>query len=439
LAIFEGIRRFASEKPSAIIATVLALILVPSIMAMENWDDHDRSGKYVTLDWAKNYLNSCEPNAILVTNGDNDTFPLWYAQEVEGIRTDVRVVNYMLASGYWYIQQMMEKKYDSEGIPLNLSKEQYGHGTNMYMYVQNMIKEYTDVRDIFPLVKNEDKRLEFKTPDGEVIHIWPSSNLKLIVASADVVSKHAVPTYLQDQIVDEIKWEIKGNAFYKNDLFLLDMIASNNWERPIYFVSPSSVSKVFNIVDYSHLTGTVYRLLPVKAKHMMPGMGGIDPIQSFESLNSFEYGNLSDPDVYIDRETTRSMRGITYDFIFVAEALLDSGEKEKAVTLLNRFFEAFPTEKFPPDIFMIQVAGTYADAGAPEESKKLLKVLVENYTENIDYINSLDESKASQFEEQYREALGGLQRILMVTQENSFSEIQKSAKEVFDREISSLE
>jgi hypothetical protein len=438
LAVFEGVRRFASEKPAAIIATAMTLLLVPGIMAKENWDDHDRSGKYATLDWAKNYLNSCEPNAIVITNGDNDTFPLWYAQEVEGIRRDVRVVNYMLASGYWYIQQMMEKKYESDPLPLTLSKEQYEHGTNMTLVVDDRIKgEYPELKDVIRLVSKELKQLRYMTPDGE-LPIFPSSKLSLKIDSADMVRKNAVPEYMRGDMVKEIRWKLKGFALYKNDLFLLDLIATNDWKRPIYFVSPNSVSDVLNISKYAHLTGTVSRLLPVKAKHYTNGFGGVDIVQAYENLMRFDYGNLANPDVYIDRESARNIYMTKLDFLFTAEALMEANEKEKAVKLLDKYFEAFPVDRVIPDIYMIQAGEIYADAGADDKSKAFLKVMMDNAIEDIDYINRLTEKQAMFFEDTYREALGTLQRILMLARDKKYQEIQKVADSVFTQEIGNL-
>ncbi len=437
LALIESVRRFLPEKVAVIAAVLLSVALVPGIMAKENWDDHDRSGKYATLDWARNYLNSCEKNAIIITNGDNDTFPLWYAQEVEGIRTDVRVVNYMLASGYWYIQQMMEKKYDSDPLPLSLTAEQYEHGRNMYLIVQDMVKGYADIRDVIPLVKKEDKRLVYVGTDGEKMHIWPAKKLKFPIDSADMVRKNAVPEYFRNDMVKEIDWEIKSNVIYKNELFLLDLIATNNWERPIYFVSPNSVSKVLNITNYAHLTGTAYRLLPVKAKFLTKGFGGIDIVKAYENLMKFSFGNINDPDVYVDRETTRNMMSVKYDFLFTAQALADNKDYDKAVKLLDKLFEAFPVEKFVPDIYSIQMAAIYAQAGANEKSKALLKAIVDNYQSVIDYINRLDEDKAKYFEDDYREALGALQRVLMISKENKYPEIKKVADSIFKVEIGS--
>ena len=243
-------------------------------MAKEGWDDHDRSGKYAARDFAKNYLMSCEPNAILFTNGDNDTFPLWYAQEVEGIRTDVRVVNFMLASGHWYVHQMMNKAYESEPLPFTLNYDQYQNGVNNAVVFYNTnIQGSAELKQVIDFIASEDDRTKLSLQSGEKINFSPTKKFKLVIDSADIVKKGAVPEEMQARIVNTIEWTVSQNYLYKNDLMLLDIIATNNWERPIYFANPSSMSKVLAVEEYCHLEGFIYRFMPVKARSYISGVG----------------------------------------------------------------------------------------------------------------------------------------------------------------------
>ena len=285
LAIYNLLRKALKPQLSAIIATVLTLVLVPGIMASEEWDDHDRSGKYAARDFAINYLESCEPNAILFTNGDNDTFPLWYVQEVEGIRTDVRVVNFMLASGEWYIRQMMRKIYDSENLPFTLKAEDYEKGTNNFVPVIEKLKGAVELKQVNNFIASARADTQIPYGDGTFINFAPTRNFKLTVDSAYLVNNKLIPEDMYSRIEPEITWKVKGQSYlYKNDLMLLDFIASNNWERPIYFTSPAAIENVLNVDEYCHLEGIVYRFLPVKADHMYKGLGGIDTDQAYDLL-----------------------------------------------------------------------------------------------------------------------------------------------------------
>ena len=441
MAIYDALSKKTNPKILAIAVTFITLLLIPGIMAKEGWDDHKRSGKYATRDFAANYLNSCEPNAILVTNGDNDTFPLWYAQEVEGIRTDVRVVNFMLASGYWYIHQMMNKAYESEPLPFTLSHDQYQNGVNNTIpFYDRNIKGHVELKQIIDFIANDDERTKLPLMGGEKINYSPTKKFKITVDSATVVNYGIVPPDMADKIVPEIDWEVRQNYLYKNDLMLLDIIATNNWERPIYFANPSSVSKVLDIGKYCHLNGFVYKFMPVKARNFIKGVGGIDGDVSYDILmNKCKWGNLNDPKVTIDRESYRNSIMPKQNFMRIAESLIQEGKKDSAVALLDRCFEMFPDEKIPYDMFMIPFADIYYEAGEMEKGNAITERIFEIYNQNIEYYNRLNKRLAKYYETDYNQSLGILQRLSMMARTNKQTELYNKIDSVFREQLELME
>ncbi len=417
LALYNLLKKVLNANVSAIVVTGVSLILVPGIMASEGWDDHDRSGKYAAREFARNYLESCEPNAILFTNGDNDTFPLWYVQEVEGVRTDVRVVNYMLASGEWYIHQKMRKVYDSERLPFTLDYDDYEKGSNNYVPIipLDQIQGAQELESIINFIKSDNKRTKWPFGDGNELNFVPTKNLKLTIDKEEIIKKGYIPEDMHDDIVQEIKWNIRQNYLYKNDLMLLDLIASNNWERPIYFTSPAAIEKVLDVDQYCHLEGVVYRFLPVKADHTIQGLGGIDTGETYNLLvNKAKWGNLEKPDVYIDPESRRNSVMPKQNYLRLAQALLDEGDSTKAINTLDTLRKYFPDEKIPWDIYMVPMVETYYDAGARTKANEASDVLTQAYVENLEYYSSLERVFRQYYNQDIEQSLMVLQQLSLL-------------------------
>jgi hypothetical protein len=422
--------------------TLISLVLVPGIMAQQGWDDHDRSGKYTARDFGMNYLASCDPDAVLITNGDNDTFPLWYVQEVEGFRTDVRVVNYMLSSGYWYVHQLGRKVYDSEPLPLTLTPEQYEKGRNQYlMYVDRGIKGRVEVKDLVNFIASDDDRTKIPLTTGDKINYIPTKKLRLTVDSAKCVDNGIVPRELAHLIVPYIEWDIKQNALYKNDLMLLDFLATNNWERPLYFANPNSIERVFDVDEYCHLEGTVYKFMPVKAKEYIPALGGINTDKSYEFImNDFRWGNLDDPTVVVDRETYRHSRILRQNFLRISQALKNEGKIEQAVDVIDTSTYYLSHDKIHYDILMLPIIEIYYEGGEIEKGNREIRKLLEVCDQELTYFLSIDPALADAiYSTEMQQDIAILRRIVEVTELNDQLELSEEAEAILMKHLEIME
>lgn len=427
LAAVDFVSKYLKSNTAIVLAVSgLLLLAVPGVMAVEGWKGHDRSGKYAARDFAMNYMAQCDKNAIIFTNGDNDTFPLWYVQEVENFRTDMRVVNYMLASGDWYVHQLGKKVYESERLPLTLTPDQYNKGINDYIPVLERIAGPVELKEAINFVANESDQTKVPLQSGEKINYLPTKKLKLTVDKAAVIRNGIVPKEMEHLIVDVIEWEVTQNGLYKNDLMLLDLIASNNWERPIYFANPSSSSKVFNVDKYCHMEGVVYKFMPVIAPEYYRGMGGVYAKGSYDLLvNKARWGNLNHPDVTVDRESFRNSSIAKQSYMRLAQALLNEGKKDLAIIALDKSLEFFPEKKFPYDYFMLPWIDIYYQAGDPAKAMDVMEKLADRYLDDLRYYTSLDGKFVQYYNSNMQEAMAVIQRLSEIAGKHSLNDFQK--------------
>ncbi len=352
LALFEAFSKLTSEKIAAPLAGVLCLLAVPVIMGSEDWDDHDRSGRYLARDVAFDYLNSCATDAILFTNGDNDTFPLWYAQEVEGMRTDVRVCNLMLLNTDWYINQMKRKTYESDPLPVTLPVQKYYDGVNNQVFIVEKTKEPVNISTIIDYVNSDNKATKVQISPTEILDIIPSRTIRIPVDSAKVIASGTVKPEDASKIVPYIDIKLKGNSILKSQLIVLDILAHNNWERPIYFVTGYH-NDALGLEEYFQLEGLAYRLVPIKSQNKSwVDYGRIDTDILYNNImNKFVWGGANNPKVNLDYNHIRTLIVVKarLNYARLAKALASEGKNEKAVEVLNRCLEVLPADRFPID------------------------------------------------------------------------------------------
>jgi MFS family permease len=265
LAIKETLARIASHKLSLAVAAITGLFVAPVIMGTQGWNDHDRSDKKTAVDFAVNYLNSCAPNAILFTNADNDTFPLWYAQEVEGIRTDVRVVCLQFLADGDYIDQMKTQANLSAPLPIAMASEKYQKGVRDYLpFIDYGFKDSVELKDLLTVLTSDNKDDKVEMQGGSFENFLPTKKFKLSIDANQLVKTNTIPAKDKDKIVPQMEWDFKKNFAGKADLAILDILVNNNWERPIYFGSSLSEDTYIGLDKYLYLEGYAYRLLPLK-------------------------------------------------------------------------------------------------------------------------------------------------------------------------------
>jgi Conserved hypothetical protein len=439
LGIYNALqKRMANKTLAAGIVVVICLVLVPGIMAEQGWDSHNRSGKYSAADFAKRYLDSCEPNAILFTNGDNDTFPLWYVQEVENYRTDVRVVNYMLSSGDWYVSQMGRKVYDSDRLPLTIDQDFYKK-KGSYVPVFERVDD-AELMDAIKFIKDDNKGTQVPLQNGQWIDYMPTKNLSYKVDKEAVIASGTVAEIDSAEIVDEIDWQIRQGGLFRNDLMLLDLIATNNWERPVYFANPNSHAKVLGVDKYCHLEGVVYRFKPTIAKDFINKIGGVNADRTYEVLmdENMRWGRLNEDDVILDRESDRNSGMVKQNYVRLAQALLAEKKYDSVVAVLDRGIEFFPHEKFPFDYYMMSWADFYYQSGAIDKGNEMVMTITNRYNEDLQYYASLDDKFSSEYQSDIQEAIAVMQRLIQVTKQYKQNELADEIEESLYANISTM-
>ncbi|SFZ90724.1 Protein of unknown function [Flaviramulus basaltis] len=418
-AIYDVLKKYVPKKLAAPIISIACLLLVPTIMAANNWDDHDRSDKYTAKAMARMYLDSCAENAILFTIGDNDTFALWYAQEIEGYRTDVRVVNTSLFQTDWYIDQMKRKAYESDPVPSQLTHDLYKYGTNDYIVIQQVINDTLNIKQFLDFVGSTNPRTKYKyvlqqqevdlsqvrSQDLNATYM-PTPHLRIPVNKDNAIKSGIVKPKDADKIVPYIDINVEGGALYKNRLLMLDIVANNDWKRPIYFTGGSFGDDDYIwMKDYLQLDGMCYKLVPIKTPVDRANpfdMGRVDSDLMYEKVKKWDWGNSGSPDIYHDTETRKN--SITYrgNLARLIEQLINEDKLDKAEEIADIAMNNMPVEYFGYYTLLEPYIEAYYQIGNKEKAQRLFKDVAKKYQENLSYYSSLTvDNQERLFEEIY--------------------------------------
>lgn len=385
LALYEFLQSKMKQRPALLLAGLLALVAGPAILLQQNYDDHDRSGRYSARDIARNYLMCCEPNAILFTHADNDTYPLWYCQEVEGIRQDVRVIVMPYLSAGWYIEQIHHKIYNNEGVRLSIPVDKYASGNMDYLPVIPRLKSEPNLDQVLGFVANDSTQTKVQLQNGGSVNFIPVSKMNLTIGN------HQVPV------------ELKKNYLYRNELAFWDILASNVNKRPICFTSLADPHQ-YGLQNYLQCDGLVYKLVSQFHKSSsVADTGAVDTDQLYTNLiEHCNWENLKDSTVYFNWHHRRLFASaqIRPAFYRLAKAVTENNETEKAKQVIHEAEQVMPPRNWPIDYYSVLLNGLYFQLNDLMEGEQRLSILETKLVQWIDYYFELGEQTGADFSQE---------------------------------------
>lgn len=344
LAIADFLSKKLNAKTGAMIATCVCLLAAPVLMATQEWDDHDRSTKLTPHDMAYNYLNSCAPNAILFCFADNDTYPLWYIQEVEGVRPDVRIVNLSLLGTDWYIRQMKEKMNDSAPLPITMTNDQFKTGVRDVIYYNDAkIQGSVELKEVFDFITSDKPDLKVTYENGESANYLPTKNLKMTINPDQVIQAGAVQPNDRGRIATQLDFTYPGKYVTKDNLAIMDILAHNNWKRPVYFTVTAGNENMIGLDKYMYNEGFAYRLMPFKPDTTMQPLEASNTMIMYNNMvGKFKYGNMKTAKNLDNTTTTLFYPLVTRLFSTLADNLMKEGHPDLARNALKKYEQMVP-------------------------------------------------------------------------------------------------
>lgn len=377
-------------KAPAVVA-VAVCAAVPLLLGVQNWDDHDRSRRYVARDIGWNYLQSCLPNSIVMNYGDNDTFPLWYNQEVEGVRPDVRIMNTSYLLGGWYIDEMKYAYNESAPVPFSLPQSKYVYENEM-LKVQDLFGRPVTVAQAIEFIRSDHPMTRGEFTEDIMVDIVPAKKLLLPVNKENAIASGIVKPEDAHLMVDTVEINISGSSIDRSQMMILDLLANFNWERPLYFTTPQQILDKLGLTDYLQFDGYAYRFVPIKTPRNDYSVGRIDVDLLYDNLmNVFRYGNVGDERVYADTFVKYNFYAtqIWTSFARLAEALTERGEPERAVEVLDYAFRQLPVSQLGGNLHLLSAITAYYNAGAIEKGDELFEQYLTIVLEYVDYFTRL--------------------------------------------------
>ncbi len=415
LALIDSINqslKSESGKTLAALAVTVVTLGVPALMAQQNWDDHDRSQRYVCRDFGANYLKSCQKEGIIFSNGDNDTFPLWYNQEVEGVGTDLRVCNLSYLQTDWYISQMKRPYYDSPALPISWEYKDFMPGTNEVVWTDNRLGQPLEVKKAFQFLRSDDP----KTKNREGENYLPSDQLYVLAPDSSHINMK------------------KARRFTRSEMMIMEMLSQNNWQRPMYFAVSVGPDYYMGLEPYFECTGMAYRITPTRSPNGQPRVAVEEMYDNM--MNKFEYGNCKAEGIYLDENTLRMCRTHRMMFAQLAEVLVNRKDYERATAVLDKCFEELPGTNIGYDYTAASMALLYVRMGAKDKAEPILRSVAQTCSEYIIWGKSLDKDRRKAMKntlDHYDAVLG---YILQQCERNGLHEIVEDYYRIYDQAAS---
>ena len=395
LALYEYLKNFGNKKTIAIAVSLVSLLAVPTLMASQNWDDHDRSNRYTTHLNAKAYLQSCDENAIMFTIGDNDTFPLWYMQEVEDFRTDVKLVNTSLFATDWYIDQMKRATYKAAPIPSQLEHDQYKYGTLDVAYSMDHPRfkdSVMTIKNFMRWIASDSDATYVETENGQKEKFYPTNKIRLPVNKEAVLKSGIVAQKDADKILPYIDITIDDRALFKNRILMLDILANNNWERPIYFTGGANAAEEYLwLKDYLQLDGLAYKLVPIKtpmANKSLFDMGRIDTEKMYTNVQKWDWRNINDGKIYLDEQTKRNSISMRNSLLRLSEAFAKEGDTAKALEILDLSLDKMPIKDFDHYSLSMGYPEAYYNLKDSKKARETARTLIDLFKEKLIWLST---------------------------------------------------
>lgn len=443
-ALADLLRERMGKKASVVIATVLSL-LVPIQMVSQTWDDHDRSGRYACRDFGQNYLSTLpeEGNPIIFTNGDNDTFPLWYNFETEGFRTDARCCNLSYLMTDWYIDQMRRPAYDSPALPISFDRIDYETGTNDFVPIHPEDKQRL-------LANNSKEHVEQSFELGNALNYWikkyhvlPTDTIWMKIDKDAVLrSGMRIPQQYIGATIEETKANmpdrliisLKGKSYLmKNEIMMLNLLLNCNWERPLFIATTVPRENYLNLGDYFLLEGLAYRITPFNWKSLESGQsmfGTIDNDKMYANLMKFKFGGLHNPNLYIDETIRRMCDTHRRLFAQLATSLYRNGEKEKALEIMEKIDSGISSELHPMWDYLfsggVEMARVWLALDRPEKATEILLTTTQNYMQLMAWYLSMNDRNLKASKNEFQEAASVLYQIVIPMLEDCVGEEQST-------------
>ena len=411
LMVNDWIKKAINSPMSAYAAVALCFVAVPTLMAKEEWDDHDRSKKTLARAVAFNTLSCCAPNAVLFTFGDNQTYPLWYLQEVEGYRKDVRIINTSLLGIDWYIDQLNYRINDADAVPMIWKRESYMGDRNNYIgYFDNPgLKigkdQYFNLTDICKFINSDDPNNKVGSRGGsELMNYMPTKNFFVPTPNKqELIARGLINAADSARVITDMKFSYPKGTAYKSDLAILNIIAAvanDGWKRPLYFDAGLRQGDYGGTGDYMRMEGLVYRLMPFKivdSQKVNPQvLGSINTDKGYDMfMNKFIWGGADRNDVYFDEPNRHEFVTYRMDASFLANQLVAEGKKDKAIAVLDKVMKGITEHSYPYDYTGYFLASSYYRAGAIDKANALTNKIVKNAEDDINWVATLKDDNKS--------------------------------------------